>query len=334
MIFNILFLPVLFFIGLITSYEDIKYGKIRNKWIRFGLFWGLFVIAFFFLWYLIAAPVTRFFFFNVLGRPEGSPAPVFTVYPSYLLNVLLNSALSLFITFLMWRQRAWAAGDAKLFFIYSLLLPLGYYQKAYLPLFPSFALMINIFIPAILFLFFRSAWHVAKLAIGNFSSLNLRLYLKKKIAERASIKEQLLRMSGFLAIFTLFGLFSKRFPPIGSFQSYLFPALIIFSQPISRFLDKKIVKKIVFIFLGSVVIFDIVTPPPYQLLQIIFQSLQMMLIFTLVMKIFGTFMDKYIANEAKKGKTAFPMAAWMFFGFILTLFFKESLLSFIINLFK
>ena len=27
------FLPMILFLGIVTSYEDIKFGKIRNKWV-------------------------------------------------------------------------------------------------------------------------------------------------------------------------------------------------------------------------------------------------------------------------------------------------------------
>ena len=31
------FLPMIIFLGIVTSYDDIKTGKIRNKWIAFAL---------------------------------------------------------------------------------------------------------------------------------------------------------------------------------------------------------------------------------------------------------------------------------------------------------
>ena len=151
MIFDILFLPLLFFISIIISYEDIKYGKVRNKWIILGLVWGLAIIFFFFIWYFIASPITHFYYFNILQLPDGSPAPVFTIPLNYLSKVILNVVIALTIAFLMWRFKAWAAGDAKLFMVYSLLIPLKYYWKSYLVYFPSFVLLINIFIPIFIY---------------------------------------------------------------------------------------------------------------------------------------------------------------------------------------
>ena len=132
---NYLLLPVLFFVGLITSYEDIRYGKIKNKWIILGTSWALGVYIFLFTWNLTShQPVW------IAARP------------------LLNGFVALAVAFLIWRVKKWSAGDAKLFFAFSLLLPHEYYQNFYIPIFPSVVLFINILIPLFLFLIFRSVF--------------------------------------------------------------------------------------------------------------------------------------------------------------------------------
>ncbi|MBU2634963.1 hypothetical protein KJ841_00605, partial [Patescibacteria group bacterium] len=62
MILDYLFLPLLFFIGLITSYQDFKEGKIKNKWIILGLIWGLGV----YLLFLIFGSLSFYYVSKVL----------------------------------------------------------------------------------------------------------------------------------------------------------------------------------------------------------------------------------------------------------------------------
>jgi len=219
MIFDILFLPLLFFIGIITSYEDIKCGKVRNKWILLGLIWGLIIIIFFFVWYFVASPITRYYYFEIQNLPDNSPAPVFTVSLVYLWRVILNVVIALLIAFLMWRFNAWAAGDAKLFVVYALLLPLTYYWKSYLPYFPSFVLLINIFIPIFLYLLIVSFIYYLKFIYLRLTKADKRdsslknnqarekTDKKKSIWEKTkSIVDMLLC---FIGIFLMFGLFQE-----------------------------------------------------------------------------------------------------------------------------
>jgi len=291
MIFNFLFLPVLFFIGVITTYEDIKYGKVRNKWILLGLFWGLLVIVSFFVWYPVSSPITHFFYFDVLERLGGSPVSVFTVSPVYLLRVLLNATIALIVAFLMWRGGAWAAGDAKLFFVYSLLLPLGYYWKSYLPLFPSFALLVNIFVPIFIYLLIKSFFFSLK---HFYSHLKLELSKKDKTKEKrkkkkekgetwGTIKGKLIMIVVFVDILLVFKLFQEPIKnytsiDIGSFQAFLFAAIIIFRSSLMKIFKKKITPWIaVFFFFFS--LFYGLTVSISETWKILYQSVLMMAVF-------------------------------------------------------
>jgi len=137
---NYLFLVPIFIIGLITSFEDFKYGKIRNKWIKIGFLWGLAIFGLYIFWN---------FFFLFLQYLEIAPSSVFLLRFSYLGKVLLNTSIALLVGFLMWYWNTWSAGDAKLFVLFSFLLPLRFYSNTYLSYFPSFALLINIFVIAL-----------------------------------------------------------------------------------------------------------------------------------------------------------------------------------------
>jgi len=126
---NYIFLIPIFIIGLITSFEDYKYGKIKNKWIKIGFLWGITVLG------LI---ILRSFF-------SGSLVIDF----SYLNQILINTIIAFIIGLVMWHWTIWSAGDAKLFTLFAFLLPLEFYSNTYLSYFPSFALLLNIFIVAL-----------------------------------------------------------------------------------------------------------------------------------------------------------------------------------------
>jgi hypothetical protein len=305
MIFDILFLPLVFFIGLITSYEDIRFGKVKNKWILLGLGWGLAVIILSLLWDLIASPVTRFF---------SETFPVFTVSPIYLSKVVLNAVIALVIAFLMWRFNTWAAGDAKLFFVYSLLIPLKYYWKAYLPVFPSFALLINIFIPIFLYLLFRACFHYAKFIYfrlfkpTKFDLLKKKPSSKKKTERRnkfwESVKNMGVMMLGFITIFMVFGLFQQPIKDCTSIDifpllMFIFVGLIIFSGPLSKLFQKPLTLKIILLVLIIVLSYGFISSPE-STWQIFSQIVKMMIIFIAALTLFRKLIDFYVNQTGLK----------------------------------
>lgn len=111
-------------LGAVTSYEDMRARKIKNKWILASLGFMFFFYVFVFL-----ADDTL----NASIREDIAR------------DILLNGALSLGAGFALWKANIWPPGDAKLFFAYALLVPLPFYNNGYLPYFPSLALLINIF---------------------------------------------------------------------------------------------------------------------------------------------------------------------------------------------
>ena len=152
---DVFFLLPLFIVGIIASYTDIKYGKIFNRLIVGALLYG-------------AGLIIVLFFYNAffLRQPENF---------IYLSKVCLNAALALIIGYFLWQSRFWSAGDAKLFAVYALLLPLKFYDNSYVNYFPSFNLLINLFFPVLIILVFytlKDFW-VSKwkfLTIKQFSS--------------------------------------------------------------------------------------------------------------------------------------------------------------------
>jgi Flp pilus assembly protein protease CpaA len=159
MILNYLFLPMIFLIGLITSYQDFRYGKIKNKWIILGLAWGLGIYLFFLIWGLAIEPIISF---------------------SYIFNVFVNGFIALIVGYLLWYFNFWSAGDAKLFALFAFLLPLEYYWRTVLPYFPSFVLLINIFIPVLVFYLIKYFVPLVKLLTKKSLSKNFQEWLIEK----------------------------------------------------------------------------------------------------------------------------------------------------------
>lgn len=308
MIFDILFLPLLFFIGIITSYEDIKHGKVRNKWILLGLFWGLTIIIFFFVWYFIASPITRYYYYETQHLPDDSPVSVFTVPLVYLWKVILNAVIALLIAFLMWRFNAWAAGDAKLFIVCALLLPLKYYWKSYLPYFPSFVLLINTFIPIFLYLLLRSCFYYIKFIYlrltkttqrnSSFKNSQPKKKADKKKSFREKIKNMIVMPLGFMSIILIFRLFQEPIKEyfsidISSWWMFIFVGLIIFSRASSKVFQKPLAFKIIVVTLIVVLGYGFISSPDATW-QILYRTIKRMIVFIVILTLFRKLIDFHI----------------------------------------
>ncbi len=90
---NIL-IPLILFLGIITSYEDVRYGKIRNKWLFLALL-GLFV----------------YYVLNFSFPSQFHP------YNYYLL-ALANLGGAFAFGLVLWLLRFWSAADAKLYIVF------------------------------------------------------------------------------------------------------------------------------------------------------------------------------------------------------------------------
>ena len=119
-----IFLPGILLLGLVSSYTDIRYGKIRNKHIMWSF--GYAALA-----YIVS------FYFGLMDI-------------SMLGFVFSNLIFAVFAGFFIWYFGIWTAGDGKLFIAYALIIPLSSYRFGYEKYMPSFALLANIFIIAVL----------------------------------------------------------------------------------------------------------------------------------------------------------------------------------------
>jgi len=175
--FSLLFLIPLLIIGVICSYTDIKYGKIRNSCILVGLAW-VFIVY-------ILLGVYSFFY---LGQIENI---------NYFGKMLLNGFITLTVGYLLWHFRLWTAADAKLFTLYALLIPLEFYSKSYFPYFPSFLLLINVFIPLFLLL-------MIKASVFGFKELLKTLRDFKKLPDRETFKKIKVGMINSAKVYIVF----------------------------------------------------------------------------------------------------------------------------------
>lgn len=166
---NWIFLPGIISLGIITSIEDLKFGKIRNKWIIYGIFYAILVNLIISIIYTIYA----------------------TLNTKYIINYLINGAISLFVGFLFYYYDLWSEGDGKLFIAYALLIPLTAYSNYYINIFPSFNLLINIFVP-------YSIYFIIKSTLKNKEKLKIKIEFK-------DIPETLI---AFIKLFAIQGIIS------------------------------------------------------------------------------------------------------------------------------
>lgn len=153
----------------------------------------------------------------------------------WLARVLANGALAFLVGFGLWWGGLWAAGDAKLFAVLVLLIPLSTYRNAFWPFFPGYVLLFNTFFSVMALLAvelvargirqavrptpdeadaWRDAWrwlrgHVQELAIGFVGILFLFLAIKTlRGLTRDLLTEITPLRSGTLIYFLLFLIFT------------------------------------------------------------------------------------------------------------------------------
>ncbi|MBM3245851.1 MAG: hypothetical protein FJZ13_00775 [Candidatus Omnitrophica bacterium] len=280
-------LPSLFvivFIGLITSYEDIKSGKIRNKWIIIGLLFGLLI--------------------------SGLNAAFKEMYPGIMLP---NISIAVLVAYLLWKFGLWSAGDGKLFIAYSLLMPLLRYKEIYFNYFPAFTLLLNIFLPATLFLFSKAILDFFK---GNsYSEIKDSL----RLAAIKSKNDFLIVFSGFGTVFLfnqilrnkLVTIFSNVVPE----RNVALLLMLAAYKPLFVLYRKK---KTAIMVISALALIYLVLQMLTTGYNFIWSLLMIVRMTVLVMAIFAFFRfvtDAYI--DKQKAKT-WPFAIWMFLGALIT----------------
>ncbi len=314
LLLDIVLLPLIFFIGLVTSYEDIKYGKIRNKWIVLGLGWGLVVFLLCFIWYFIASPVTKLYYSEVMRLPTDSFGPIYTFNLSFLLESLLNFLSAVVAGFALWRFNSWAAGDAKLFIVYSLLIPLFHYQRSYMPVFPSFVLLVNIFCIFLVYLSISIFFHLSVFVYKrlryywaiSFNSLEKKqdqnfirslnwLVIIKKIKDLAVV----LVLPVFILL--LSGFFREPikqylFIDLIVWQPFIFATLIIFNKIMMGVAKQRWLVRLLFLASLFICGYGLMTDYPQALMKI-YIVIKSILVFMILFALFQGLVNLYFKKN-------------------------------------
>jgi hypothetical protein len=313
MFLDYFFLPAIFLIGIVTSYQDVKYGKIKNKWIVPGLVWGLGIYSALYSWIFLGK--------YLIFLPEASSHISYT----YLNHALINALISFAVGYASWYFDMWSAGDAKLFFLFCFLLPLTHYSRSYLAIYPSLALILNIFIPVLIYLLLHNLYlFFGDLSKKEPSFQNLSFLLRKLRTYLANNYLSLLKS------FITFALMMVAIQVIhqivtGSASQYRwwYSGIILLPFIASRFLRRALKDNFVFgLFLSIFIIFLATNnlSVAIRILIMIKGSFVFFVLFPLATLIFS-----YSERKGQQQKISF--AFWIFIGTIITIIIHGSLFS-------
>ena len=266
----ILFYPIIIILGIITSYTDIKFRKIKNRHLFLCGLFGLIIYI-----YLITNH-------------------------QILLNakLLLNPIFGLAIGYLLYFTHTWGAGDAKLYFVYSLLMPTEKYSQI-IP-FPSILLFINIFLLSTIAILILSLKHIIE---------NKNFILNKVFSLNALYK----LVYSFLIVFTIGWPISILSNLLKPYLTTLSMVLILYFSYlfIYQIVNKLKKKRLIFVIFGVGLIFRlIIQPQDFTLFHLLFY-IKAMVSYTLLFYILGIIFE---LNKSNASERVIPFAPLMFLG--------------------
>ncbi|MBN1325459.1 hypothetical protein JW977_00550 [Candidatus Falkowbacteria bacterium] len=293
----ILPIVIILFIGCIISIEDFKISKIRNKWIKLGVYLGLF---YYFILFLLAI-LNKFEIINL-----------FSIKPEYFLYILIYTLIAFILSYLLWYFKLWAGGDAKLFTLYVFLVPLAFYSNSYFKYFPQLNLLINIFIPIFLYLIIKMLIYPVQLAMNYLKNPALLKEYYKKYKEKNKekftknkFKEYAVVCVSFLIIMIVFQILRSRVnellaPSLGHLitPSYYLLSIAVFN-PLRNLLKKQLVLASILIFIYFIVSFIFFRDVAYKDIHRVF-AIQMLLMssYFYIYK-FGKSAGSFLYNSAE-----------------------------------
>jgi hypothetical protein len=298
--YSAIFLGTILCLGIVTSREDIKFGKIRNIWIVAGLFLGL-------LFYL------NLFFLGMVH------------YGAICKNLLF----SIFVSYFLWKNKFWNPGDAKLFIIYTLLTPPEIYSKVYFFSFLSFNLLINTFVPATIFLIFSALINFVreKKYLNVTRPEKISVYFKKLSVGKTSLFRNII---GFTFLFIFFRLLRDKVMEMGVHYfpdaKTFFIALFIFYRPFKKIFK---LKKIYIIFLLSllfVALWPQISENPKKIFSFFFSYIKISLILILLSDFVRNITNAHIRESNEK---TMPFAFWIFLGVLITWFIPMDFMAYL-----
>lgn len=301
-LYNIIFLPVILVISAIATYEDFKFSKVSNKLIIAGLSYSL--IVYWLAWILYGLGLAKL---SLLWN-----------FDKWLINLLISTV----VAYIIWHFKMWGAGDAKFFICCSALFPIGQYSLIYFNYyFPSFLLLIMIFIPATAFLLLKSCIAL----IIRLNSGNERNKLLKSAGEKLKkpdVKAAAKVIFGFFVSFMFFKTMGQRFTNLTKFSMNQNMTAVIFLfvfKPLTGIFKKSLNLLIIIFSFLIIYIFLFTAYPLGQLLLKIKSSFLMALVIMVLFPTLKKIVEVYVEDSEKKTT---PFAVWISLGVLLSWFLR------------
>lgn len=308
-IYMVLFLPVIVFIGIVTSWEDFFTSKIKNKWIVAGL-------SYTFIVYVLSWGA------NIFTRQQ--PGLGFINSVSYhLINNFniwcINLIIVILSCYLLWHFKVWAAGDAKLFIAYAALIPIGKYSSLYFfGYFASFKLFLWVFIPATAFIVAKSVvFYILKYYKCTVKEIIASLKNSINYSKVLGLVRVIIVCFTMYFVYVLLKKILWKFcPAIPTYNNMFNLAMFLFFWIISKIF----VRYFKFIFgILLVTILLLIGVYSFSWFKIEFSIIMRnLLIFALLFTFLEKVVDIYIENTIHK---TIPFAHWLFIGALITWFF-------------
>ncbi len=317
-ILDLTLLPALALVCAAASFTDVREGKIRNKALLAAAVWAVAVhgalsVSRYFDPGLTAGIVANSLFGGSWGR--------------YVLYAGLNALTALVCGFLLFHFDLWSAGDAKLFFVLALLLPLKYYFRHYLPVFPAFNLFLNTIAAAAVFVWTDTAWKVMRFAAANRER---NIWREVAGAALTEFKGGLALLLGAGAAFSL-AMCATRLLRLGPRVSNMLMLCIMLALLLCRSYFNGLIKNRKFLLgLGvfSAVLFSALLLSPLRA-EFVHMALIMLGMFTALYFLVGILPSL----GAKYGIVAddMPFATWLSAGLLATILIRGSFLYLVLN---
>ncbi len=228
----ILFLPAVVWIGFWASILDLKTGQVKNRLIKKGYTFGIIMYVL-----LLVSSIL----FTYVFRHTGIEHLKFV----YFFDLLINLSVAFVFGFVFWKLDVWAAADAKIFALFSFLIPLTIYRYNKVPFFPSFAFLLNIFI---IYIFFLALSFLVNLKRDDFNAGSIKLKFEL-LKNKFNFWKTAVAVSIFGMIFLLgFSLRVIQMPVSDYFPIIFYLVSFLLIRPLSKLLKKK--KALFFVLVG------------------------------------------------------------------------------------
>ncbi len=258
------FLPYILFLGIISTYTDIKHGKIRNKWLIGGLLYS----------FIVYTSMIAYYSIN----------PALTISRGYITEIITNFLFAAFFGFVLWYYGIWTAGDGKLFLTYAALIPPSTYSLGYLSVrwVPSAILFLNTFSIGLIWMLFLIL-HRAKMH---------ELYGVLESFVKGIISPKML-LDSTVILFAVLWVVQLILSPIGFGGNIFFVILLVIL--ISTILKNRIGKRYVWILLSVAVLRLVIDKSLYSIIFI-----RNFILLVILWAVFNQFMSQKFLNLSKE----------------------------------